>query len=77
MTKDNKIYSSINSKYKMVKNSLFIFKNLNKTTNYLIFKAILVLMQLKKTFTKALIFQHFDLKIYIWIETNISDYIIN
>ena len=32
--------------------------------------------QLRQTFTKAPILQHFDLKCHIWIETNTSDYAI-
>lgn len=32
--------------------------------------------RLKQAFTKALIFQHFDLKSYFRIKTNISDYAI-
>lgn len=33
--------------------------------------------QFQRTFTKALVFQHFDTKQYIWIETNASRYAIS
>ena len=36
-----------------------------------------VFNQLKLAFTKALIFQNFDLEFHIWIEINISRYAIN
>lgn len=40
------------------------------------FKASLVLVQLKKIFTKSLILYYFDLKGYIYIRINIFSYII-
>ena len=52
-------------------------KNLNRATGYLTPKARLVLNKLRKLFTKAPIFQHFDLEYYIRIETDTSGYAIS
>ena len=51
-------------------------KNLNKAAKYLTPKARLGFTQLKKAFTKALIFQHFDQKYHIQVQTDISNYAI-
>lgn len=59
---------------KLVKN-LAKIKNLEKTS-FLTFNTRLSFTQLKKAFTKTWIFQYFDLKYYIQIETNIAYYII-
>ena len=64
--------SDFNNKNKTVKRSSF--KNLNGTVEYLTPKARWSFTQLRKIFIKALIFQHFDQKCYIWIETDISGY---
>ena len=53
------------------------FKNLNKAMGYLSPEARLAFVQLKKTFTKGLILQHFDLECHIWIKTNASGYVIS
>ena len=60
-----------------VKRSPLIFKNLNGATGYLILKARLAFTQLRKAFTKARIFQHFDLECHILIETDTSGYAIS
>ena len=52
-------------------------KNLNKATGYLTPEARLAFIKLRKTFTKGLIFQHFDLKCHIRIEINVSGYAIS
>ena len=53
-----------------------LFKNSNGATEYLDLKTRLAFTQLRKAFSKALIFQQFDLKYHIWIETNTSSYAI-
>ena len=53
------------------------FKNLNGAINYLTSKVRLAFTKLRKTFTKAPILQHFDLKCYIIIETDASSYAID
>ena len=63
-----------NCEDKTVKRSLF--KNLNRATDYLTLKARLAFIKLRKAFTKAPIFQHFDLECHIWIETDASGYAI-
>ena len=55
---------------------LLCSKNLNRITGYLTSKAKLMFTKLSKAFTKALIFQYFDLKYHIQIETNASGYAI-
>lgn len=45
-----------------------------KEPNFLTSKARKAFNYLKQAFTKASVFQHFDPKCYIWIETNISGY---
>lgn len=57
------------------------FKNQNnnhatKKPNFLIFKAIENFNHLKQTFIKVPIFWHFDPEHHIWIEINVSSYII-
>ena len=50
-----------------------------KTTGnsiFLILEAKLAFLQLRETFIKASILYHFDLKRYIWIKIDVSDYII-
>ena len=64
-----------NYKDKMVKKSLF--RTSNKVTGCLTPKARLIFTQLKKTFTKALIFQYFDSECYIWIKTDTLNYAIS
>ena len=56
----------------MVEKSLS--KNLNGVTGYLILEARLAFTKLRKTFTKALIFQHFHPECYIMIETDVLSY---
>ena len=60
---------------KIVKRSLS--KNLNRATGYPIPNARQTFTQLKRTFTKALMLQHFDLKYYIKIKTEVLDYAIS
>ena len=52
------------------------FKNLNGVTGYLIPKARLAFNKLRKAFTKAPIFQHFDPKCNIPIEIDVLSYAI-
>ena len=52
-------------------------KKINGATTYLTPEVRLAFTQLRKAFTKALIFQHFDLKCHIRIETNASGYAIS
>ena len=52
-------------------------KNLNRAMGYLISKARLVFIKLRKAFTKALIFRHFDLEYHIQIKTITSGYVIS
>ena len=59
-----------------VKRSLFIFKNSNGAIGYLIPKARLAFIQLRKAFTKASIFRHFDPECHIRIETDALYYAI-
>ena len=61
---------------KTVEKSLLISKNLNGAIGYLTLEARLAFAQLRKTFTKAPILQHFDLKCHIRIETHVSGYAI-
>ena len=49
-------------------------KNLNKATSCQSSNARQAFTQLRQTFTKAPIPQNFDLKCYIWIQTDASDY---
>ena len=51
-------------------------KNLNGATGYLTPDARQAFTQLKQTFTKAPILQHFDSECHIRIETDMSDYTI-
>lgn len=44
---------------------------------YLIIEARVVFTYIKQVFTAELILQHFDLKCYIRIETNVSNYTIS
>ena len=59
-------------KDKMLKRLPFTFKNLNGATGYLTPKARLAFTNLRKVFTKALIFQYFDPECHIRIKTNTS-----
>ena len=54
-----------------------LFKNLNGAAGYLTLKPRLAFTQLKKTFIKALILQHFDLEYYNQIKTDASGYAIS
>lgn len=66
------------SKSQKLKNSTVLF-NIDtniKDTRFLNFKASIGFTQLKQVFTKATIFQHFDLKYYIRIKTDVSGYLI-
>lgn len=56
----------------------FSSTNVKATENskFLTLETELAFLQLKKAFTKALIFLHFDLEHHIWIETNVSEYAI-
>ena len=58
-------------KNKTVRKSLS--KNSNRAMAYLTPNARWVFTQLNKTFTKALIFQQFDLESHIRIETDVTD----
>lgn len=63
------------------KNLINLFKSQNVSINigamgFLTSKTRVIFTQLKQAFIKMLIFQHFNLKCYIWIENNISGYII-
>ena len=51
-------------------------KNLNRATGYFTPAARSTFTQLRKAFTKALIFQHFDPKCHIRIKTDASSYAI-
>ena len=60
---------------------LFKSKNLSKfkktiRSDFLISGAKLAFTKLRQVFFKAPILHHFDLECYIWIETDISSYII-
>ena len=61
---------------KTVKRSPLTSKNLNRAMSYLTSKARLAFIQLRKTFTKAPILQHFDPEYHIRIETDVSGYAI-
>lgn len=50
---------------------------INNKTRFLTFKVRIIFIQLKQIFIKAPILQYFNLKYYIWIETNASSYTIN
>ena len=69
------IGGSSDCKDKMVKRSLS--KNSNRATSYLTPKARLAFTKLRKSFTKAPIFQHFDLEYHIRIETHMLNYVIS
>lgn len=65
---------------KIVKRSPFVkksVKNITRAIDYLSFNAKIVFNHLKQAFTKALIFQYFDLKLHIQIKTNALGYVIN
>ena len=64
-----------NYKDKIVKRSICT-KKLNETIDYLISDTKQAFTQLKQTFIKALIFQYFDPKCDIQIETHLSGYAI-
>ena len=51
-------------------------KNSNRATGYLIPKARLAFIKLRKAFTKAPILQYFDPKCYIRIKTDMLNYAI-
>ena len=59
-----------------VERSPITSKNSNGAISYLTSGAKQAFIQLRQAFTKALIFQHFDLKCHIRIETEASDYAI-
>ena len=52
-------------------------KNLNGTTSYLTLEDRLAFTKLRKSFTKALILQHFDPECHIRIETNMLGFAIS
>ena len=52
-------------------------KNLNRATGYLTPKTRLAFTKLRKAFTIAPIFKHFDPKCHIWIETDALGYAID
>ena len=55
-----------NCKNKITKRSP-LPKSSNRATHYLMPNTMQTFTQLKQTFTKVPIFQHFDLKYHIWI----------
>ena len=66
---------------KFKKLNLIKVQNFAKTnffeTNFLTFKAKKTFIYLQNTFTKVLIFYHFDLKYHICIKINTSKYVID
>lgn len=66
--------NNINEKLKKL---LFYKKPINRDMDYLTIVAKITFSQLKKVITKAFILQHFNLKYYIWIKTDIFNYIIS
>ena len=64
-----------NCENETVERSLLISKNLNRAIGYLTPNAKQAFTQLRQAFTKAPIFQYFDLEWYIWTEINASGYI--
>ena len=78
MAEDVEVVSVDGGDYKdeTVKRLLLTSKNLNGAMGYLTAKARLAFIQLRKAFTKASIFQHFDLECHIWIEIDMSGYAI-
>ena len=79
MTESNEVgIASVGDNYenKKVKKSLGS-KNPNETTCYLTPNARQAFTQLRQTFTKALIFWHFDLEYHIRIEINTFGYAIS
>ena len=69
------IDSGGNYKNKIVKR--LFFKNFDKIVRYLTPKVKLIFTTLKKAFTKAPIFRHFDPEYHILIEINTSSYSID
>ena len=65
-----------NCENKTVERSSLTSKNLNQTTGYPTLEVRLLFTQLRKAFTKALIFWHFDPECHVRIETNMSGYTI-
>ena len=61
---------------KTVERSPLTSKNSSRTTGYLILETRLAFTSLRKAFTKATIFQHFDPECHIRIEINVSGYAI-
>ena len=59
-----------------VEKSPLTSKNSVGATGYLTPGAKRAFTQLRQAFTKALILQHFDLECHIWIETDLSSYVI-
>ena len=52
-------------------------KNLTRIIGYIIFKARVAFIKLRKAFNKAQILQYFDLEYYIQIKTNALGYAIS
>ena len=51
-------------------------RNMEARSGFFIPKAKLAFIQLRQIFVEALILHHFDLKYHIWIETDVSGYMI-
>ena len=79
MTEDAEVSSIGGCYYKdeTVERWLLTSKNSNSVTGYLIFGAKQAFTQLRKAFTEAPIFRHFDPKYHIRIETDASGYAIS
>lgn len=79
----NKVSDGISKNNRVKFKNMVIFKFLTKfklliktspKSGFLTFEARLAFVKLKKVFIKALILYYFDLKYYIYIETNLLDY---
>lgn len=74
----NQIWIMAKSKFLIKSEKHDFFKFIKASgSGFFIFKASQVLTKLKHGFGEAPILYHFDLKYYIWVETDISNYVIS
>ena len=72
---DNEVDDEVGKKGQQISKSKNLFKKLSKSkkivrSDFLILRARLIFTKLRKTFVKALILHHFDLKCHIRVETD-------
>ncbi len=76
-TGGGKSIKNLSTAAKLAKSKKPNFAKSNSRTDFLTLGAKEAFIHLRKAFTKALIFRHFDLNRHIWIETDASGYTID